>query len=63
MDKKPRVVIMDLEVDAAAGAADDGATPPESLGDRKAESLADGLLQDDNCRTLKGIDVAVGVGR
>ena len=54
---------MDLQGNAAAGAADDRLAFPERLGDGESKTFPERLLQHHGRRALQGIDRAVGVGR
>ena len=45
--KKPRLMVDNLDPDAACIAAYNGLALPHSFGDRKAESLLEGFLEHD----------------
>src|SRR5208283_3852410 len=55
VDKKPRVIVPQLEHDTSRGSTDHGFSLPHGLCNRQSKALADGLLHDHVCRSLKGI--------
>src|SRR5712664_1004492 len=59
MDQKAGVIIVDLQGDAAAGAADHRFPLPQSLRHRQPESFFDRLLQNDQSRALQSVDDSV----
>ena len=63
MHQEARLIVVDLQGDAAARPADHRLALPQRFGHGQSKTFLERLLQHDGRRALQGIDGAMGVGR
>src|SRR5260370_41926538 len=61
MHEKAGVIIVDLQRDSTASAANDRFSFPQGFGDGQPKSLLNGLLQNNDGRPLQSIDGPMGI--